>query len=223
MVRARSAKAAESEQNIQLALAGLNNGTYSTLGQARRALGVSKATLRRRRDGGKNRAQGKENQQLLTISEEQALAAWISRATATGNPVQQLFIRDMAEQLRKSRITSQIEFTPPIGETWVPQFLKRYPHLNTKLSKSIEASHVKHVIKEQVIAFFNETYEVIKKRNIKLKDIYNVDETGICLNYMAHNRLCYWYTSINTCRNRYWICRQALYTSTWTSRVGHIH
>jgi len=168
-------------------------------------------------------AQGKENQQLLTISEGLALVAWISRATATGNPVQQSFIHDMAEQLRKSYITSQIEFTPPIGETWVPQFLNRYPHLKTKLSKAIEASRVKHVTKEQVVAFFNETYEVIEKRNIKLKDIYNVDETSISLDYMTHNRLFYWYTSINTCCNRYWICGKALYTSTWTSRVGHLH
>ena len=51
MVRARSAKAAENEENIQLALAGLENGTYLTIGQAHRELGVSKCTLRRRRKG----------------------------------------------------------------------------------------------------------------------------------------------------------------------------
>ena len=112
----RSSKAAESEQNTQLALALLNDNVYSSIGEAHRELGVSKSTLHRRVKGGKSRAQGKKNQQLLTIPEEQALAAWISRATATGNPVQHSFIRDMAEQLRKHRVTDQIEFTRPIGK-----------------------------------------------------------------------------------------------------------
>ena len=178
MVRHRSAKAAESEQSIQVALAGLNDGTYPSIGDAHKELGVSISTLRRRVKGGNSRAQGKENQQLLTVTEEQALVAWISRATATGNPVQHSFIRDMAEQLRKHRVTGQIEFTRPIGETWVPQFLNRHPHLKTKLTKTIESSRIKHVTKEQIIAFFEEFYKVVESRNIKLKDIYNIDETG---------------------------------------------
>jgi len=170
---------AESECKVQLALAGLNDGTYTSIGQASRALEVSKTTLHRRVKGGKSRAQGKENQQLLTIPEEAALAAWIERSTATGNPVQQSFIRDMAEQLRKPRVTAQIEFGPPMGETWVPQFLNRHPHLKTKLAKTIESACVKHVTKEQVTNFFTEFYGIIERRDIKLKDIYNVDETGI--------------------------------------------
>ena len=170
---------AESERKVQLALAGLNDGTYTLIGQASRALEVSKTTLHRCVKGGKSRAQGKENQQLLTIPEEAALAAWIERSTATGNPVQQSFIRDMAEQLRKPRVTAQIEFGPPMGETWVLQFLNRHPHLKTKLAKTIESARVKHVTKEQVTNFFTEFYSIIERRDIKLKDIYNVDETGI--------------------------------------------
>ena len=78
-----SVKAAEGERNIQLALAGLKDGTYSSIGDAHKELGVATSTLDRRVKGGKSRAQGKENQQLLTMPEEEALAAWISRATAT--------------------------------------------------------------------------------------------------------------------------------------------
>lgn len=179
MVHHRSDKAAESESNIQLALAGLNDGTYTSIGQACRALGVSKTTLHRRIKGGKSRAQGKENQQLLTIPEEAALVAWIERATATGNPVQQSFIHDMAEQLRKSRVTTHGEFVLPIGKNWVPQFLNRHQHLKTKLAKTIESARIKQVTKEQILNFFTEFYDVIEKCNIKLKNIYNVDETGM--------------------------------------------
>ena len=50
-----------------------------------------------------------------------------------------------------------------------------------KLSKTIEALCIKQVTKDQVTAFFNETYEVIEKCNIKLKNIYNVNETSISL------------------------------------------
>jgi len=223
MAPPRSAKEAETERNIQLALAGLKDGTYSSIGDAHKELGVSTSTLDRRVKGGKSRAEAKENQQLLTISEEEVLAAWISRATATGNPVQHSFIREMAEQLRKPRIIAKIAFTRPIGKNWVARFLDRYPHLKTMLAKTIESACVKHVTKEQVIAFYKEFYKVIETRNIKLKDIYNFDETGIPGGSVADNRLFYWHTSIIKCCYRYNTCRQALYCSAWTSRVGYIH
>ena len=68
-------------------------------------------------NGEKSRAQGKENQQLLTLSEEQALAAWISRSTVTGNPVRHTFIHEIAEKLCIPRVMTNVNFVSPIGES----------------------------------------------------------------------------------------------------------
>jgi len=92
MVRPINKKAEEGATAILKAIKGIKNRTYQSIGQAAAAEGVSKSTLARRWNGGKFRSEGQENNQLLTVQEENALATWISPATAAGNSVQHDFI-----------------------------------------------------------------------------------------------------------------------------------
>lgn len=115
MTRRKNGKVSEREQQVQIALAGLRDGTYMIIDQAVTALGVSKTTLHRRMKGGKSCTEAQEWQGALTRQEEKALAKWISTSSATGNPVQHPFIREMAEELRKTCVSSNSEFTPPFG------------------------------------------------------------------------------------------------------------
>lgn len=177
MVRRFNEKAAEREQAMQTALARIQDGTYTTAHQAAKALGVSKSSLTRHLKGGLSRREAKETQQLLT-KEEEALASWISTSTTTGNPVQHSFIREMAEKWRKCRVNQEGQFLPPIGDSWVPQFLSRYHHLKTKMLRAIETARVKEVTKEQVLHFNEELRRVIQEHGIKLENAYNADETG---------------------------------------------
>jgi hypothetical protein len=128
--------------------------------------------------GGLSRREAKETQQLLTKEEESALANWISTSTTTGNPVQHSFIREMADKLRTYRVDPEDQFLPPIGASWVPQFLGRHRHLTTKMSRAIETARVKEVTKEQVLHFNKELRRVIQEHDIKLENVYNADETG---------------------------------------------
>jgi len=164
---------------MQLAIAGLADGTYMSVDQAVKALGVPRSTLRRRKNGGKSRREAKEKGRLLKDQEERALVDWISLCTTAGNPVGHEFIREMAEELRKSRADPEDKFLRPIGTTWVPGFLGRHPHLKTKISKAIESARVRDVTKEQILKFNSEFRRVIEENNIKMKNIYNADETGI--------------------------------------------
>ena len=104
MVRRRSEKAAEREAQIQIALQGLADGMYMSTDHAVTSLGVSKTRLIRRLKGGKSRQEGRETFQLLTPQEEKALADWISNATAAGNPINQQYIKELADEMRWSRV-----------------------------------------------------------------------------------------------------------------------
>jgi len=182
MVRRRSEKAAEHEAQIQIALQGLADGTYMSTDHAVTSLGVSKTTLIRRLKGGKSRQEGRETFQLLTPQEEKALADWISNATAAGNPINQQYIKELADEMRRSRVDHsdvQEQFLRPIGITWVPAFLKHHPHLQTKLSRSIEWTRISDVTREQVIKFNEDFRHLIHEKKVKLENIYNSDETGI--------------------------------------------
>ena len=133
--------------------------------------------MNQRLNGGKSRCEGKENQQRLTPQEEKALAAWISASAAVGNPVQHDFIREMVEHLIRQRIRDD-EIISQVGDSWVPSFLHRHRHLKTTMTRAIEMSHMKEVIKEQVLHFNEEFHRLIKEHNLRLEDIFNADETG---------------------------------------------
>jgi hypothetical protein len=193
MPRPRSLKAAESEENVLKALAGLRSGQYDNLSKAARETGASKATLLRRLKGGKTRAEAREEQQMLSQAQETALASWITDLTATGHPAHHDFIREMAEEIRKtSRPVDNIRTRLPIGETWVRQFIKRHPCLRTTLSRSIELARIKDITADMVIEWFEKFQAVIEEHQITMENVYNMDETGISDAYTANYRLCDW-------------------------------
>jgi Tc5 transposase DNA-binding domain len=199
MTRRKNGKVSEHERQVQIALAGLQDGTYMTVDQAVAALGVSKTTLHRRLKGGKSRCEAQEWRQVLTRQEEKALVKWISMSSATGNPVRYPFILEMAERLRESRVASASEFIPPLGPEWIKRFLRRHPHLKTKKSKAIETARIKEVTSEQVRNFNAELRRIIVEHNIQLENIFNVDETGIHRYIFANYRFFNWYSKWWTC------------------------
>jgi len=102
---------------MQLALTGLEDGTYMLVDHAVTELGVPRSTLHWRKNGGKSRWESKEKERLLTDQEEKALVDWISLCTTAGNSVDYRFIKEMAEELKKSRTESISQFVRLIGTT----------------------------------------------------------------------------------------------------------
>ena len=82
----KSKKTAETDAKVTAAINGLSEGLYSTPYTAAQALKLNRKTLYRRLAGGKSQAEGKENQQKLTLVEEQAFSRWITQLTVTGHP-----------------------------------------------------------------------------------------------------------------------------------------
>ena len=141
--------------------------------------------------GGKSRTEARVNQQALSPAEEIALVRWITRITATGYPATHPLLREMAQIIRLRRVAqindSSIELVsyPPLSKDWVQRFLKRHPQLGTVFSLSIEASRIKEATPERLMRWFNEFKRVIDEENIRLEDIYNMDETGFALGTLA--------------------------------------
>jgi hypothetical protein len=156
MTRCKSEKASETDAKVKVAIEGLSKRLYPTPYAAAKALDLAPKTLYRRPAGGKSRAEGKENQQNLTLAEEQAFARWITQLTATGHPARHAFIREIAEEIRKQRHSNSTfpVVYPSIGDSWVPQFLSRHPNLQTTISRLIESARVKEVSSEAVMKFF---------------------------------------------------------------------
>src|SRR2546423_14385378 len=149
----KKGKVIECEKQVQIALAGLRDGTYMSVDQVVTALGVSKTTLHRRLKGGKSQSEAQEWRQASTRQEEKALAKWISMSAATGNSVRHPFMLEMAEKLRETHIASASKFTPPLGPEWGKQFLGRHPYLKTKRVKAIDAARIKDVTSDHVYTF----------------------------------------------------------------------
>ena len=191
MPRHRKPESVEEEERLAIAMAGYRSGEWKSVYLAAKEMKVSKDTLGRRLLGKKSRAEAREAQQKLTKAEEKVLAEWITRLTVTGHPARHEFIREMAEEIRRKRTGKIDSFQlTSLGSSWVQQFLKPQPHLQTVISRSIEASRVKEVTKEVIVSFFNALEACMAEYQISWENVYNMDETGIVYTSLTKCRLC---------------------------------
>jgi hypothetical protein len=209
------------DEKVKQALRGLASKRWKTLYAAAKALGISQDTLKRRMNGTKSRAQAREIQQMLTRLEEKVLGKWITHLTATGHPARHQFIREMAEEIRARRRVQEDNVLLPLGVTWVQRFIKRNPHLQTVISRSIEAARIKEVTPKVVANFFEALETCMKDYQITAENMYNMDETGIiCHYYETNSRLCN-RSSTNLVRCCGFSSSKEISNSAWTSGMGH--
>ena len=156
----------EREQRTERALAGLQSGEWTTPYEAAKETGASRHTISCQWEEGISHSDACESQQKLTATAEKVLADWITHLMATGHPARYDFIREMAEEIRNQRSDIQTCSEISLGQSWIQQFLKHYPHLQTCISRSIEASRIKDVTKDMVVNFFEALKVCMKKYQI---------------------------------------------------------
>ena len=181
----------KTDAKVKTAVKGLSNRLYKTPYAAATALRLNRVTLSYRLAGGNSRTEGKENQQNLTCAEEKALAQWITQLTATGYTACHSFIREIAEEIRKqyhSFSTCPISY-PALGNSYVLQFLNRYPILPTTISHLIESSRIKDVSSTSIINFFEVFRSILENNQITLENVYNMDETDLLTYCFPNNRI----------------------------------
>src|SRR6266496_4724977 len=183
----RNPKAAEREARVIKALAGIQNGTYKSLGDAAKQLNVSRSTLCDRMNQTKSRAQARQDMQNLTPAEEKALVRWITQVARTGFPARHSTVREMAEAIRLRRVSeinacnAELISYEPLGKNWVSRFVKRHPQLGTARGRAIESSRIKETTPEKLRQWFDEFKRFVDEHNVDPKNIYNMDETGFSI------------------------------------------
>jgi len=173
-----------SEELLQQGIEGLRNGQYSSAYSTAKSLGISETTLHGPYHGQKSRQDGHVSQQLLSDSEENALAKWITTLRLTRLPPSYSIIETIADAIRADHVVSvntpsnQLVSYPPLGKHWVPHFIKRHPHLQAVHPRRIDANRANQSTTEVIETWFNAVEKVFDKYKIDLKNVYNMDESG---------------------------------------------
>lgn len=94
------------------------------------------------------------------------------------------FLRELAEEIRKLRVESDGYGDPgKFGKNWVSRFLARNSALQSKVTKNIEVAR-KEVTEAQIVNWFATFTRVVKEyTSILQENIYNMDETGLLIQY----------------------------------------
>jgi len=116
------------------ALRDLETGKETSIRSAAAAYGLKYETLRDRKRGAKNRLESHEDQQHLTIQEEEAIKEWIARIDDHGWPPCTEYVRQMALGFIRSHGIRN----PKIGRNWITRFLDRHPDLASRFTNRID-------------------------------------------------------------------------------------
>jgi hypothetical protein len=77
----------------------------------------------------------------------------------------------------------------PIGKLWLSHFVKRNPRVASIVGRKLEAPRATAASPEQIRAFL-ELFERTRQRlGIQIRDIYNMDETGIALGVYTNTQV----------------------------------
>ncbi|KFY27745.1 hypothetical protein V491_00751, partial [Pseudogymnoascus sp. VKM F-3775] len=93
---------AQTEDNIQKAIIALQLKEFKSIRLAADHFEVPKSTLADRMSGKKTRTVAHEIEPALSNAEENTLARWIIRLTATGFPATPMLIKEMAEEVHET-------------------------------------------------------------------------------------------------------------------------
>jgi len=143
----------EQEKRMEAAINAFKKNKNSDIKGLAERFNVPRTTLNNRIKGRKSRRESHVKQQALTYPEEKELARWISNLSITGFASNHRLVKEMAQCIRDRRTRrdqSNSDETIPLGHTWVTNFLRRHPHLQTVTAHGIEASRIEGTSRERL-------------------------------------------------------------------------
>lgn len=173
----------EIEDAISKAIIAYRNKEYTSIRACAYAFSIPWTTLRNRLSGRTSRSKAHKNEQILSLAEEKTLIRWITRSSTLGVPITLAFTRELAEELRYSRLplSSSSTVLPPLGKRWLDRFRKRNPRISSVFSRSIDTSRLEAFNYATVSAFFDALTNLFLENSYPPDAIFNVDETGFAL------------------------------------------
>jgi hypothetical protein len=141
----------------------------TSLRKAGAAHRVPSSTIHGRLKGRKTRSQARESQQLLSKSEEAALAMFCQIRGWRGDPLGLVELREAV-----SAISGK-----PVGKTWHLAFGKRHPEVNFRWGKRKDSKRTNGLNRTNVETFYQLLKKILDENDIHPDNIYNMDEKGL--------------------------------------------
>ena len=120
------------EARIALAIAALKSTNKMSIRATAKAYQVPRSTLEARMKGRVAKAEKRNSQHILTVSEEDTLVQYIIDLDTRGFPPRIESVRDMANLLQATRQAT------PVGKLWPYNFIRRRPELKTRFSRAYD-------------------------------------------------------------------------------------
>jgi hypothetical protein len=149
---------------------------FASIRAVARHYNLDHTTLLRRLRGGVSNHQKAKQQALLSEEQERLLKASILEAEAHGHPMTSPFIHELAEQ-----ISTRSGGPTTVGQNWVSRFVKRHLDIQSKQGRKIDTRRIENTTPEALTDWFTLLKGVQDSYNVKLENIWNMDETGIAL------------------------------------------
>ena len=137
---------------ITAALRDLEMGEKPSIRAAAEHYGLKYETLRDRKRGTKTRLESHEDQQNLTIAEEEAIEEWIAKVDGFGWPPRIEYVRHMAIGFIRSHGIRN----PKIGGHWITRFLDRHPDLASRFTNRLDKQRAFANNPEVLLDFFKQ-------------------------------------------------------------------
>jgi hypothetical protein len=174
----------ETSSSIEAAIADHARRPRASVRSLARKWGVPESSLRDKIKGRPTRRVARATQQLLPPTQESFLANWILEQEACGQARTPSQIRAFASTLHRNNGGSGY-----IGPNWLPRYIQRWPKLQTKLGRGIDALRTQNLTKEKISAWYGQLKNILDLKNIKPANIWNFDETGTALSPLSNSRV----------------------------------
>ena len=172
------------EEALRGAIRDLESGVFTSQRAAARAWDVPRSSLRRRLQGSVPHAIAHQQQQRLTPEQEAFIVDWILEEDTRCLPPSHARVREMATRIL--RLGGDHE---PLGQRWILSFLARQPRVASIVGRSIDTPRAEAASPAQILAFLELFHRTRIELNIRVEDIWNMDETGIALGVCTNSRV----------------------------------
>jgi hypothetical protein len=172
------------EEALQGAIRDLESGVFTSQRAAAKAWAVPRTSIQRRLQGSVPHAIAHQQQQRLTPEQESFIVDWILEEDARSLPPSHARVREMATRILKLGGDHE-----PLGQRWISSFLTRQPRVASIVGRSIEASRAEAATPDQILAFLELFHRTRIELNIRVEDIWNMDETGIALGVCTNSQV----------------------------------
>ncbi|KAJ5590508.1 DNA binding HTH domain Psq-type [Penicillium hetheringtonii] len=181
-----SPKSTNQDGKILLALNDIKNGRIKSIHAAAKLYEIPYTTLYTRSHGRVSRADIRPNGHKLTQFEEDSLAEWIISMDTRGAAPRPATVGEMANILLAARGSY-----PPstVGKNWPSIFINCRPELRTRFSRRYDYQRALNEDPKSIRQWLATVQNVIDENGIQPEDIYNFDETGFAMDFIANQKI----------------------------------